>query len=278
MIIDGKIIANKLLAEIKQAVAGLSFQPVFCDVLVGEDLASRQYVEMKAKKAEECGMKFLRADFPSTITTEALMQAIRNLNTTKNLCGLILQLPLPAHIDTQQVLDEVSYNVDVEGLSKQRINRFYAGDISMIPPTAGAILEILQTLKVDLKSCNVLVLGQGKLVGKPLTYLLNRQGIRVNTANRETTNTAELLKQAEVIISAVGKPNLITAEAIKPNAIIIDAGTSEDYGTIVGDVNFAEVVKIAKAVSPVPGGVGPVTVAKLLGNVLQVAQTKIYEN
>jgi methylenetetrahydrofolate dehydrogenase (NADP+)/methenyltetrahydrofolate cyclohydrolase len=278
MIIDGKIIANKILFEVKQAVAQLSFQPIFCDVLVGEDLASKQYVEMKAKKAEACGIRFLQANFASEISTEALLHEIKQLNATENLCGLILQLPLPQHIHTQQVLDAVSYSIDVECLSAKRLNDFYAGDLSIVPPTAGAILEIFKELKIDLNTKNILILGQGKLVGKPLTYLLSSQGITVNTATRETHNTPVLLKQADVIISAVGKPNLITASQIKPHCIVIDAGTSEDYGTIVGDVNFAEVVEVAQVISPVPGGVGPITVAKLLQNVIQVAKLKVNEN
>lgn len=272
MIINGKIIAQRLIMEIQQAVKQLSFQPVFCDVLVGADLASKQYVEMKAKKAEECGMRFLRANFPWAITTESLLEEIVQLNSVKNLCGLILQLPLPAHINTQLVLDKVGYNIDVECLSSERVKNFYAGDLSLVPPTANAIMEIFKSLALDLSKQNILVLGQGKLVGKPLTYLLNQQGLKVNIATITTSNTADLLKQADVIVSAVGKPNLITADKIKPNVVLIDAGTSEDYGTIVGDVNFNEVVNMTKAISPVPGGVGPVTVAKLLQNVLWVAK------
>ena len=274
-IIDGRKIARGILAELKVRVAVLPFVPVFCDVLVGNNKPSAQYVNMKAKTAELIGIKFRRAEYAADILAQDLIGEIKSISLEPNMCGLIVQLPLPAGLPRQEILDAIDPKVDVDCMGSKNLADFYNGKIHFVPPTAAAIMAILDTLDVDLSAKQFLVVGQGELVGKPVTFLLKRQGLKVGIADIDTKNTNELLKAADVIISATGKAGLITGDKIKPGAVIIDAGTSESKGGIVGDVNFESIKNVASAISPVPGGVGPVTVAQLLGNVVLAVQNII---
>jgi len=272
MIIDGRKIASGIISRIRSKVAALPFQPVFCDVLVGTDTVSAKYVDLKAKKAESAGIRFLRAEFGQNITTAELKEQISGLNQSENICGLIVQLPLPGHIDRQAVLDAINPAIDVDCLGAKRSSEFYKGNMAIIPPTAAAIMYILDSLKIELAGKNILVLGQGELVGRPVTYLLKRRGLKVSTADKFTADIPGLLSKSDVIVSGTGKPRLITAEKIKAGCVVIDAGTAEDGEAIVGDADFESVRTKADIVSPVPGGVGPVTVGMLLKNVVKVAE------
>lgn len=272
MLLDGKQIAQSILDDIKVQVAQLPFQPVFCDVLVGEDPASAQYVKMKARAAERVGIKFRSADYPATITTEQLVSEIKNIGQEPNICGLIVQLPLPPSLDKQAVLDAIEPSIDVDATGKVNTDLFYAGKAYVEFPTAAAVMAILDTAITDYHGKKFLVIGFGQLVGKPVSFLLEQRGATVDIARSKTENILELMKNADVIVSAVGKPKLVSGDKIKSGAIVVDAGTSESDGGIVGDVDFESVKNIASAVSPVPGGVGPVTVAMLLQNVLKVAK------
>ncbi len=274
MVIDGKKIADEILEGVKSEVAKLSFQPVFCDVLVGEDAASAQYVKMKGRRAEKLGIKFRQADFPSSITTQDLISEIKNIGAEPNMCGLIVQLPLPANLDKQKVLDAIDPKIDVDSTGKVNTDLFYQGRAYVEFPTAAAVMELLDSTREDLKNKNITVIGFGQLVGRPVGFLLKQRGYKVNIVRSKTQNADELIKNADVIVSAVGKPKFITSHKIKSGAIVIDAGTAESDGGIVGDVDFETVKNVASFISPVPGGVGPVTVAKLLSNVLKVAKMK----
>lgn len=272
MLIDGKKIAGQIREEIKSQIINLPFVPVFCDVLVGDDPASKQYVAMKAKAAENLGFRFRPATYPASITTGKLIAEIKKISQEPNMCGLIVQLPLPVDIDKQAVLDSIDQRIDVDCTGKANTELFYAGKPYLEFPTAKAVMAILDSLKINLKEKNFLVVGRGELVGRPVSFLLTQRGLAVNTADKYTQNTSELMAQADVIISAAGKAKLITGQKIKSGSILIDAGTSESQGGIVGDVDLESVKGAAGFVSPVPGGVGPVTVAELLANVLKVAK------
>lgn len=274
MIIDGRKIKSEILENIKKQVKELSFVPVFCDILVGDDPVSAQYVNMKAKTAESVGIKFHRAEFPATITTDELVEEIKKINSLENMCGLIVQLPLPEGIDRDRVLDAIEPDIDVDCLGEKAKELFYSGNTALGYPTALACMMIVDSLGIELFSKNIVVFGQGMLVGKPVKYLLEQRGLNVSTITRKTENKEELFKNADLIISATGQGKYITGDMIKKGAIIIDAGTSESDSGIVGDVDLDTVLDIASYVSPVPGGVGPVTVAMLLSNVLHVAQKK----
>lgn len=271
-IINGKELSIEILEKIKSQVATLNFQPVFCDVLVGADAASVQYVQMKGKRAESVGIKFHNANFPAEITTEELIKEIKILNEIENMCGIIVQLPLPVHIDKQAVLDAINPRLDVDCLGTVASGKFYKGENPIGLPTALACMALLESINFDFANKNIVVLGQGMLVGKPVTALLQFKKLSPVIINSKTTNQAELIKNADLIISGIGKGKYITGGMIKEGVVLIDAGTSEDGGGIVGDVDLESVKDIASYVSPVPGGVGPVTVAMLLNNVLQVAK------
>jgi len=280
-IIDGKKLKNDILEKVKQEVSALPFVPVFCDVLVGEDPASRQYVQMKAKNAESVGIKFHNANFPASITTEELIKEIQALNKIPNMCGIIVQLPLPGHLDKQKILDSIDPELDVDCLGQIRTDKFYTsygGEDDLGFPTAVSCMALLDSVGLDnnpstsLRTRKVVVLGYGNLVGRPVAALLKFRGINPEIIRSKTENKEALIKEADIIISGIGKGKYVTGDIIKEGAILIDAGTSEDGGSIVGDIDSESVKNVASYLSPVPGGVGPVTVAILLRNVLTVAK------
>ncbi len=271
-IIDGKKISAEILSDIKKEIASLPFQPVFCDVLVGEDPASMQYVRMKARTAESVGIKFHNANFPASIQTHELITELQNLNKIKNMCGIIVQLPLPESIDKKAVLDTIEPHLDVDCLGTVAGEKFYSGANALGFPTALACMAILDSLELNLKDKNIVVLGQGMLVGKPVMSLLSFRELNPSIVTRKTEEKEKLLKEADVIISGIGQGKYITGDMVKKDVVLIDAGTSEVESSIVGDVDLESVKDLASFVSPVPGGVGPVTVAMLLKNVLQVAK------
>lgn len=272
-IIDGKEIAQSILDKLKIRVAALSFKPVLYDVLVGNDQVSLSYVNIKKRKAEQVGIEFKLAQFNEQISNEELILEIQKLNSLPNICGLIVQLPLPSHLDRQKVLNSILERIDVDVLTSVNSQKFYKNDKILIPPTASAVIYLLEISQINLRDKNILVVGHGELVGKPVAYLLKQRGLSVTVADERTQNLGLLSKEADVIISGTGVPKLITSNMIKPGVIIIDAGTAESGSSIVGDVDFEGVSGLASFISPVPGGVGPVTVAKLLENVVTVAES-----
>lgn len=273
-IIDGRKIKDEMLEEIKRDVLSLPFTPIFCDILVGDDPVSASYVRIKSKFASQVEIKFRTAEFKDSITTEELIEEIENLNKVPSMCGIIVQLPLPNHIDRKAVLGAINPMLDVDCLGRINSENFYNNDGGVSYPTALACMKIVDTLPIDLKDKKILILGQGRLVGLPVTHLLRSRNLSVDTIDSKTENIEILLKEADIIISAIGKAHYIKGDMIKEGVIIIDAGTSEDNGAVVGDVDLSSVLNIASYVSPTPGGVGPVTVAMLLQNVLQVAKNK----
>ncbi len=272
--IDGRKIRDEILENVKRGVSLLSFQPVFCDVLVGDNKVSAQYVRMKAKTAEECGICFHHAEFPESITTENLVEEIKKLNDIPNMCGVIVQLPLPKHLDRQAIMNAIDPKLDVDCLGQILSNEFYSKETLIGYPTALACVHILDSLNLDLSNKKILVRGQGDLVGRPVTHILRTRGLNVDIINRETENKDEFIKNADIIISGTGLGQSLHGSMVKEGVVVIDAGTSESKGGVVGDVDSLSMNGVASAISPVPGGVGPVTVAMLLKNVLTVAQSR----
>ena len=272
MLIDGRAIAHDLNLHTKQRIEKLSFRPLLVDIVVGNDPASLSYVKIKEKKALETGLAFELHQLPSEATTEEVISEITELTAREELSGLIIQLPLPAHLDTTRILNIIPEKVDVDLLSSMSSEKFYSNESERVPPTAGAILQILDSLPEDWNSKKFLVLGQGELVGKPVAHLLKQRGYALAVADNSTTEVNQMLLAADCVISGVGKPGLVTGDKLKQGVIVIDAGTSEAEGSIKGDVDQESVEAKAKFLTPVPGGVGPITVAKLLENVLLVAE------
>jgi methylenetetrahydrofolate dehydrogenase (NADP+) / methenyltetrahydrofolate cyclohydrolase len=270
--INGNEIAQKILTQLAGEISRFAFVPLFVDVLVGEDAVAVSYVKIKAKRAEDIGLKFQLVQLPSSISTEDLVSQLKIIQRDPYLSGLILQLPLPEQLDRKTILNSIDSRVDTDCLGDENSQKFYDNKSSIKPPTALAVMTILDELHLSLDNLNFLVIGQGELVGKPVTHLLKSRGYKVETADASTTNLKEMALNADVIISAVGQPKLLGGDMIKPGAILIDCGTSESAGSIVGDVDTDSVASKARYLAPVPGGVGPVTVAKLLANVVEVAK------
>ncbi len=274
MIIDGRAIARQLNEHTAARVSKLASAPLLCDVVVGDDPASLSYVGIKQRTAEKYGLQFRLEHLPQSASTEEVIAAIENVQKEENLCGLIVQLPLPQNLDSQKILSAINPKVDVDLIYPQNAQKFYQGEATLVPPTAGAILHILDSLNEDFGSMKFVVVGQGELVGKPITYLLKQKGYQVEVVTRETKDSEQIISQADIIISGAGQPGLIGGNFIRDGAIVIDAGTSESGGSITGDVDFQSVSSKARFITPVPGGVGPVTVAKLLENVVTVSGSK----
>ncbi len=270
--LDGKKLAAEKLDELHRRVREFAAPPLFVDVVVGEDAVQRAYVKLKGQTASRLGIAFRSEDLPAGAGEGQVIESIRNIARLPNLAGLIVQLPLPAGISRRAVLDAVPPGVDVDCLGGENQRRFYAGGPAPVPPTAAAVVALIDSVPGLPKAPVCAVVGQGELVGKPVAFLLQRRGWRVLTADSSTKDLAALTGQADVVVSGVGQPGLVTAAHVKPGAAVIDAGTAEWGGQLVGDVDAASVSAVAGWLTPVPGGVGPLTVAMLLSNVVDAAE------
>jgi len=268
-IIDGLAIAKKINNTTARKVNALKqkgLQPRLAVILVGDDPASAVYVRQKEKLSRQVGVDFVLRHFSEKISRVDLIANIKEIQRDKNLSGLIIQLPLPENLYCPEVLNAINTNVDVDFLSEASIGKILMGTNELEPPTPGAIMEILRELKVNLKGKNITIVGMGTLVGKPLAMLLEHTGASITTCNSKTKNIPDKCRQADIVVSCVGKKDLIRGDMVKRGAIVIDAGFSFYKGKSYGDINFEEVAKMAKYVTPTPGGVGPITVALLLKN------------
>lgn len=290
-LVDGKKIAGEILQTVRKRIESLDFIPRLAVVMVGENPASISYAKMKQKRGEEVGIHVEIYRYKMEIAQEKLIEEVKKLNQTKDIKGVLIQLPLPKHIDRQIVLDAVDPRLDVDCLTSHNKQLLIAGkDPFHNPPAPAAILEILDRHKVDLKNSNILIVGTGDLIGEPLSAMLLHRKIAFELANRHTGNMNELAAKADVIITGVGKAGLITGNMIKKGAVVIDAGTTgstpsfppfsrgEVKGGLVGDVDTETVMGKASLLAPVPGGVGPITVAMLLQNVVNFATHKVKED
>jgi len=256
--------AQEMLTKLQSEVRKLLFQPLFCDILIGDDPVATAFVKIKLRRADEVGYKPRLIQLPVTATTEAVIEEIRKIQRDPFLSGLIIQFPLPPNLDKTAILNTIDSRVDVDCLKNVKTR--------LKSPTAAAVAAILDQLLIDLTTKKILVIGQGELVGLPVTNLLKERGLNVITADVTTTNLSELTIGADIIISATGSPKLIKGNMLKVGVILIDCGTSESAGSIVGDVDVESVESKVEILAPVPGGVGPITVAMLLQNVLEVAK------
>ncbi len=274
MVINGKIIADRIFSGLKREISNLGFVPKLIDIYVGGNSVIESYVNIKGRRAREIGMGFEAVHFPETATQEEIENKIRQANSRREVCGIIVQLPLPQNLDKKKILDAISPALDVDAIGTVNSEKFISGQEIFLPPTAGAILQILEQYKIGIGSAKILVIGAGDLVGKPVAVLLKRRGAQIKIADSQTRNLKELSLAADIIISGAGSPKLVKADMVKEGAIVIDAGTSESGGSIAGDVDFETVAPKCSLITPVPGGVGPVTVAMLLRNALMAAKAR----
>lgn len=276
-ILDGNLVSKKIIEQIKKQIAELKKKniiPKFAVILVGDDPASKIYVAIKEKKARQLGMEILALHFSDDLTNYELTREIEKLNNDKSINGIILQLPLPKQFDSASIIETISPQKDADVITSQNLGKLVLAKPELLPPTASAILEILDFYKINLARKKIVIVGYGKLVGKPLSILLNNLKVSaaITICDTKTKNLAHFTEQADIVISATGVPNLIRADMVKKNSVIIDAGTVKIKDKIVGDVDFKNVSKKTKFITPSIGGVGPVTVAKLLNNIVILAQ------
>jgi len=279
VVFNGRDFSKEILSNLKKEIGDLDFVPEFSDILVGVDGPSVRYVNMKKRIANDIGINFVDANLNEDITTNEIISKIHELSLRPNMCGIIVQLPLPDSIDTKAVLDSIPMHLDVDGLSSKYDEVFYENKNSkdvLIMPTANAVLKILNSVLPNLENKNIAVIGHGKLVGKPIVHLLKQTGVVLNIIDRKTTDDRkkEILNNADIIITAVGSPNILRGEDVRDGAIVIDAGTLEVSGELVGDADFESLKNKCSFITPTPGGVGPVTVACLMHNVVLVAKNK----
>ena len=268
-ILDGRKIAEKIKRRLKAQVKKMKQRPGLAVVYIGNDPVSLSYIRAKEKAAKEIGIDFLFYKLTDKSSEKKVVGLIHRLNQDKNISGIIVQLPLSAHLPKKEILNAIALEKDIDVLSDKARELLKNGQPIFIPPPAGAVLEFLKTAKMPLKKSTVVVVGRGMLVGEPVAMLLKQRAKRLIVCDRKTKSLTTETRKADILISAVGQPNLIKKEMVKKGAVVIDAGTAKYKGKIVGDVDFADVSLKISYITPVPGGVGPVTVAMLLANVVK---------
>ncbi len=274
-IIDGKVLAAEVRSEVATAVQGIKAQGGavrFAAVLVGEDPASQSYVRNKQRACEKVGIEFELHTLPATCRYEDLTTLIQRLSADDKINGVLLQLPVPEAVvgdRLNEVLNLIDPRKDVDGLTITNLGKLAEGMTGLVPCTAQGVLYAIQSVCPDLTGKNVVMIGRSRIVGRPTSLLLNNQNATVTLCHRRTRDLALYTKSADIVVVAAGCPNLLTAKMVKKGAIVIDVGINRlPDGKLVGDVDFAKVSKIANAITPVPGGIGPLTIAFLLKNIV----------
>jgi methylenetetrahydrofolate dehydrogenase (NADP+)/methenyltetrahydrofolate cyclohydrolase len=277
-IIDGKSIAKRIKEELRPKVLGLAEQgkqPGLAVVIVGDNSASRVYVNMKKKACSELGIYSEEHALPATIRQDQLLDLIRDLNRNPRIHGILVQLPLPDHLDEQLVIETIDPAKDVDGFHPMSVGKLMIGLPGFLPCTPAGVMELIKTTGISLSGKECVVIGRSNIVGKPQAILLLRENGTVTICHSKTENLAEVCRRADVLIAAVGRPEMITGEMIKPGAIVIDVGMNrKPDGKLVGDVHFESACSVAGWITPVPGGVGPMTIAMLMKNTVQSANER----
>jgi methylenetetrahydrofolate dehydrogenase (NADP+)/methenyltetrahydrofolate cyclohydrolase len=269
VIIDGKEIAKKLRSSIAKQVTKLDRKPGLAVILVGDDPASAVYVRNKDNACKEVGFYSEKINKPSDITQAALLAEVERLNKDDKIDGILVQLPLPSHLDANQVIEAINPNKDVDGFHSENVGKLMQNKPHLRPCTPKGVMTMLATIGVDLTSKNCVVVGASNIVGRPMAMELLNARATVTICNSKTQNLSSKIKQADVVVVAVGKPKMIKGDWIKDGAIVIDVGISRlDDGSLSGDVDFDSAQDKAAWITPVPGGVGPMTIATLLENTL----------
>ena len=272
-LIDGKAISAQIKEEVKEKVAALKEQG--CEVTlaviqVGADPASSVYVRNKKKACEYVGVRSLAYELPEETTEEKLLELIREMNDRTDVNGILVQLPLPKHIDEEKVLDAISPLKDVDGFHPENVGKLVIGEPGFVSCTPAGIIQLLKRSGIKMEGKHCVIIGRSNIVGKPMALLMLRENATVTIAHSKTQNLPELCKTADILIVAIGKPQFITADYIKEGAVVIDVGIHRDENNkLCGDVRYDEVAPHTSAITPVPGGVGPMTIAMLMHNCVE---------
>lgn len=284
-ILDGKLLAEKIRGEVAQAVAARAAEgktvPGLATVLIGDNPASQVYVKSKHKACQEVGIRSFGYTLPATASQQEAEDLVKSLNDNPEVHGILVQLPLPSHLDEEKVLNAVSIEKDVDGFHPLNIGRLAqkGRDPLFIPCTPAGVMVMMQQCLPNLEGVNAVVLGRSNIVGMPVALLLVRANATVTICHSRTKNLPEVVRQADVLVAAVGRAEMVRGDWVKPGAVVIDVGInrvddpSRPRGyRLTGDVNYEEVKEVAGAITPVPGGVGPMTIAMLVQNTLKAAQ------
>ena len=281
-ILDGKAVSLKVKESVKVRADELKkfgVEPTLAVVLVGEDKASQTYVRAKEKACNEYGIKSVAHRLSENTTQNELLALINVLNLDDSIHGILVQLPLPKHIDTNVVLAAIDPRKDVDGFHAVNVGKLVSGLDGFVPCTPLGVMEILKEYGIEVAGLNAVVIGRSNIVGKPMANLLLNASATVTVTHSKTKNLKEICKNADLIVAAIGKPFFLKADMIKDGAVVIDVGINRlDDGRLVGDVDFDEVAPKCSYITPVPGGVGPMTIAMLLNNTILAAQAKIAKN
>ena len=273
MTIDGKAISQRIKDELKEQAAALKKQGIkitLAVIQVGNDPASTVYVRNKKKGCEYIGIESLSYELPEETTQQELLSLIGELNRKEDVSGILVQLPLPAHIDEDKVIRAIDPKKDVDGFHPQSVGAWCIGQPGFVSCTPAGIIQLLKRSSIEIAGKECVVLGRSNIVGKPMAVLMLRENATVTIAHSRTRDLKEVTKRADILIAAVGKPKMITADYVKEGAVVIDVGINRDEnGKLCGDVDFESVEPLCSAITPVPGGVGPMTIAMLLNNCLE---------
>ena len=266
-IIDGKEISAKVKEGVRAEVERDKLSVGLAVVIVGDDPASRVYVNNKKKACEFCGIKSFEYALPAETTEKELLELVDTLNSDKHVNGILVQLPLPKHLDEKKVIERISPLKDVDAFHESNVGKIMIGNYAFLPCTPAGCMELIHSTGVDVSGKECVVIGRSNIVGKPMAMLLLHENGTVTICHSKTKNLAEVCARADILIAAVGRPNFVTADMVKPGAVVIDVGINRlDTGKLFGDVKFDEVCEKAGWITPVPGGVGPMTIAMLMRN------------
>lgn len=274
-IIDGKSIAaseRELLVERIEKLKAMGVIPGLCVILVGEDPASLTYVSSKEKMAHALNMKGIIHRLPAETSQQELIKQIELLNADDSIHGILVQLPLPPHLDADAVAESIRPEKDVDGLHPLNAGRLLAGRSCMIPCTPNGCMELIRSTGVSISGKNAVIIGRSNIVGKPIALLLMHEHATVTICHSRTKELAKIASQADILVCAIGRPGMIKKDMIKPGAVVIDVGINRVNGKLYGDVEFNEAKEIAGYITPVPGGVGPMTIMMLMRNTVEAAE------
>ncbi|KGR74641.1 bifunctional methylenetetrahydrofolate dehydrogenase/methenyltetrahydrofolate cyclohydrolase FolD [Ureibacillus sinduriensis] len=282
MIINGKEIGQEIRQSVAEQVSKLKNQgvtPGLAVILVGDNPASQTYVRNKQKSCEAIGIYSELIKLPKEVSEDELLAQIRFLNNSESIHGILVQLPLPEHINEDKVIATISPEKDVDGFSPVSVGKMMLGQETYLPCTPFGVMKLLEYAKVDIAGKHAVIVGRSHIVGKPMGQLLLQKDATVTYTHSKTPDLPSITKQADIIVAAVGRPNFITKEHVKPGAVVIDVGINRDENNkLIGDVDFAEVEQVASHITPVPGGVGPMTITMLLYNTVQSARKTLLQD
>ena len=270
-IIDGKLLASKIMKKLKEEVNSLKQEeicPKLAVIMVGNDKASEVYVRNKSKACNEVGIEFEEFILKEDITMQQLLAIIEKLNNRKDIHGILLQSPIPKHLDIRKAFNTINCQKDVDGFNPINIGKLMIGEDTFISCTPYGVIKMLEDNNIKIEGKNAVVIGRSNIVGKPLIPQLLAKNATVTICHSKTKNLTKILKQADIVIMAIGKAKFLKADMIKDNSILIDVGINYEEGKIVGDIDFEDVKQKVKAITPVPGGIGKVTNAVLISNII----------